>query len=231
MKMIAILLILFNGIAPVGKAQYRMITGKVFNQNGEPVPKASIRVKGCSCGTVTNVAGAYRLIVPVQYDSVSCSHVSYKSTGEKINGNTVINFVLQKQPLPVSVFSFDTTVASAMPADSTAFLKKSSKEIFEKIEVYASYPGGDRALQYHINKQLKDSLPANIKRCKGEIKCGFTVTKDGAVTDVLLLKGVEPTMDAFIVAILQKQQRWTPAIQNGLRVSQYKEISILIAIQ
>ena len=60
-------------------AQNRPLSGKVVDQNGEPIVGASIMVVGNSTiGTVTDVDGNYNFNVPVQA-SVTVSCIGYSS--------------------------------------------------------------------------------------------------------------------------------------------------------
>lgn len=59
----AISLILFLSLSFIVTAQ-KKISGKVTDSNGNPIPKASVMVKGSSTGTVTDPDGTYSLTVP-----------------------------------------------------------------------------------------------------------------------------------------------------------------------
>ena len=77
-------------------AQNRPLTGRVVDQNGDPVVGASIMVVGNSTiGTVTNLDGTYQLNVPPQA-SVTVSCIGYSSQTEAVAGRPVVNFTLQE---------------------------------------------------------------------------------------------------------------------------------------
>ena len=88
---LAILLMGFTALA-----QNRPLSGKVVDQNGEPIVGASIMVVGNSTiGTVTNVDGNYNLNVPAQA-SVTVSCIGYSSQTVSVAGRPVINFTLEE---------------------------------------------------------------------------------------------------------------------------------------
>lgn len=62
-KMTSVLLFLAMGIG-AASAQDSTVTGKVVDENGEPVIGASIIVKGTTVGTVTDYDGNFMLEVP-----------------------------------------------------------------------------------------------------------------------------------------------------------------------
>ena len=43
----------------------RSVSGKVSDENGNPIPNASVLARGTTTGTVTKIDGTYTLIVPV----------------------------------------------------------------------------------------------------------------------------------------------------------------------
>ena len=88
---LAILLMGFTAFA-----QNRPLSGKVVDQNGDPVVGASIMVVGnSSLGTVTNVDGNYSFNVPAQA-SITVSCIGYSSQTVAVGGRPVINFTLEE---------------------------------------------------------------------------------------------------------------------------------------
>ena len=91
---IALLSILLVGATSF--AQNRPLSGKVVDQNGEPVIGASVVVVGnTSLGAVTGVDGTYRLNVPANA-TVMVSCIGYSSVTEAVAGRPVVNFTLQE---------------------------------------------------------------------------------------------------------------------------------------
>ena len=88
---LSILLLGFTALA-----QNRPLSGKIVDQNGEPVVGASIMVVGNSTiGTVTDVDGNFSLNVPAQA-SVTVSCIGYTSQTVAVGGRPVINFILEE---------------------------------------------------------------------------------------------------------------------------------------
>ena len=77
-------------------AQNRSLSGRVVDQNGDPVIGASVVVVGnATLGAVTNVDGNYQLMVPPQ-SRVTVSCIGYTSQTVATEGRYVINFTLQE---------------------------------------------------------------------------------------------------------------------------------------
>ena len=70
------------------------ITGKVTDENGEPVIGASVVVKGTSTGTVTNLEGNYSITV-AKGQTLEFSFIGMKPIAVKIADKKVVNITLQ----------------------------------------------------------------------------------------------------------------------------------------
>jgi TonB-linked SusC/RagA family outer membrane protein len=76
-------------------AQQRTITGKVTDDKGNPVPNASVAVKGTTTGTVTKADGTYSLTVPASAKTLVISSVSMKEVEVDLGSKSVVNVSLQ----------------------------------------------------------------------------------------------------------------------------------------
>jgi TonB-linked SusC/RagA family outer membrane protein len=86
------------------QAQIR-ITGVVTDESGEPLPGATIEVKGASRGTVTGADGAYNIQVPDQSSVLVYSYIGYISEELAVGNRTFINVTLKED-----VFFMDEVV-------------------------------------------------------------------------------------------------------------------------
>lgn len=74
-------------------AQNTKVTGKVVDENAEPVIGASVVVKGTTIGTVTDFDGNFTLDVPTQYKQLEISYVGMKSV--MVNVASKVSAVLE----------------------------------------------------------------------------------------------------------------------------------------
>ena len=77
-KMTSVLLFLAMGIG-AASAQDSTVTGKVVDENGEPVIGASIIVKGTTVGTVTDYDGNFMLEVPADGTHLVISYIGMRT--------------------------------------------------------------------------------------------------------------------------------------------------------
>ena len=90
------------------------VSGVVMSE-GEPLPGASVLVKGTHNGTVTDVDGKYTLTVPAD-GTLVFSFIGLKTTEQKVNGRTVVNAELlpdSEQLDEVMVVAYGTAKKSA----------------------------------------------------------------------------------------------------------------------
>ncbi|HEY3390295.1 MAG TPA: SusC/RagA family TonB-linked outer membrane protein, partial [Prolixibacteraceae bacterium] len=133
-KMKAIWFLLFALLTLSVAAQQKVITGKVTDRSGLPVPGVSIVVKGTDgaiSGTVTNIEGNYTLHIAPNINVLYFSFVGMKSTTENINNRTVIDVVMQDESLKVDevvVIGYGTVKKS----DATGAVSTVSSKDFNK---------------------------------------------------------------------------------------------------
>lgn len=75
-------------------AQTRTITGRVTDNQGNPVPNASVRVKGTSSGVSSNSEGRFSITVPANAATLIISSVGYNETEIAIGDRTTIDINL-----------------------------------------------------------------------------------------------------------------------------------------
>lgn len=77
-------------------AQQGQVTGKVTDESGQPVPRATVLVKGTSASAFTNEEGSFTINVPQGGNTFIISSVGFETIEEKIAGNN-ITIILNKQ--------------------------------------------------------------------------------------------------------------------------------------
>lgn len=78
-------------------AQQLTVSGKVTDQNNQPIPGVSIILKGTSTGATTDFDGFYELTATLSHSSVlTFSYVGMTTVDEIIDGRTIINVILKE---------------------------------------------------------------------------------------------------------------------------------------
>lgn len=77
------------------------------------------------------------------------------------------------------------------------------------------FPGGMRALQQYIASNLKYPEPARRANVEGIVLVSFTVTKEGAIKDLVIDKGFGFGADAEAIRLISTMPRWNSALKDG----------------
>ncbi|MEM9681367.1 MAG: SusC/RagA family TonB-linked outer membrane protein, partial [Bacteroidota bacterium] len=72
----------------------KTISGRVTDENDDPLPGTNVLVKGTTIGTTTDQNGNYRLGVPDEADTLLFTFVGYTTEEAAINGRSVIDMIL-----------------------------------------------------------------------------------------------------------------------------------------
>ena len=123
-------------------------------------------------------------------------------------------------------FVADTTkrVSSQSPNDNIALRKESGSVTNEKDSVYlqwhvdkkAQFPGGPDSLKYFIERNL--CYPPSWAELQGSVYVQFIVEKDGSISDVKVIRSLEPPWDDEAVKVVRSMPKWIPAEKDGKAV-------------
>ena len=87
-------------LVSVAFAQSRTITGTITSAtDNEPLPGATVLVKGTTTGTITDLDGKYVLVVPQDKDVLVYTFLGFKMHEETIGNRNVINVGLEEDVL------------------------------------------------------------------------------------------------------------------------------------
>ena len=90
---------------------------------------------------------------------------------------------------------------------------------FQFVEEKPSFQGGD-ANQFSkwVNQRLEYPEIAKENGVQGRVTLQFTVEKDGTVTKVKVLRGVDPSLDKEAVRVVSMSPKWKPGKQRDRAV-------------
>jgi protein TonB len=96
--------------------------------------------------------------------------------------------------------------------------KEEETKVFDVVEQMPSFPGGDAELMKYLNTHIKYPVVAEENGIQGRVICTFVVERDGSITDVKVMKSVDPSLDKEAVRVLKSMPKWIPGKQNGSAV-------------
>lgn len=90
---------------------------------------------------------------------------------------------------------------------------------FQLVEEKPSFMGGDaNNFSKWVNQRLVYPEIAKENGVSGRVTLQFTVEKDGKVTKVKVLRGVDPSLDKEAVRVVSQSPKWSPGKQRDRAV-------------
>ena len=78
------------------------------------------------------------------------------------------------------------------------------------VEEMPEFPGGISELMKFIQKNMRYPKIAIKKGIKGRVICQFTVTKDGSIENIIVVRGLHKSLDKEAIRIIKKMPKWKP---------------------
>jgi periplasmic protein TonB len=92
--------------------------------------------------------------------------------------------------------------------------------VYSVVEIMPKFKGGDiDKFREWVQKQTKYPEVATINNIHGKVYISFIVDNKGFVTNVKVLKGVDPLIDDEAVKAVKSSPKWTAGRQRGINVS------------
>ena len=104
-------------------------------------------------------------------------------------------------------------------------------KIFTVVEQMPMYPGGDAALMGYLRDNIHYPTVAAENGVQGRVVVGFVVERDGSITDVKILRGVDPSLDREAMRVVKSMPRWNPGKQNGSAVRVKYQVPVSFRLQ
>jgi TonB family protein len=234
-----------NLVSAVQKGEKEVtIHGQVIEEKtGEPLPGASIVIKGTSVGTVSDIDGTFILVDSnPKVDSgtgamstiLVVSFVGKKTVENmiKVSGNegedTNFTFKMEDAVQVLYNKSYSYSAEQPIPPPPPPTVVKEieevmetqpadgEKEVFYIVEDFPKYPGGYGAMQDYIAKMQQKLVQG--KGVKGKAKVAFTINAKGKVTDIKIVEKDNEGTGNGAYEIVKGMQDWTPGKQRGKAV-------------
>lgn len=90
---------------------------------------------------------------------------------------------------------------------------------YQLVEEKPSFQGGD---MNQFSKWVRENLvypeAAKENNIQGRVTVQFTIGTDGLLTDIKVLRGIDPSLDLEAVRVISQSPEWTPGKQEGRAV-------------
>ena len=105
------------------------------------------------------------------------------------------------------------------------------KVIFQVVEEMPQFPGGMGEAMKFLAKNMKYPVAAQQAKIEGRVIVQFVVEKDGSVSDVKVMRGVSPELDAEAIRVVSMMPKWIPGKQRGKAVAVKYTMPIMFRLQ
>lgn len=122
---------------------------------------------------------------------------------------------------PVIKFANEKTItapATKIPSFSTDTIPAKDSKIFTAVEQIPEFPGGIDAFYQFLSNNIKYPADSRKRASQGRVIVSFVVERDGSLTNVHTVRGVDSSIDREAVRVIELSPKWSPAIQNGKSV-------------
>jgi len=149
-----------------------------------------------------------------------------KSQDDLAETNTAIGaFTVEGNDETAEVKHVEEKIAEPEP------VKEEETKVFDVVEQMPSFPGGPSALMQYLNSNIKYPVVAEENGVQGRVVCTFVVEKDGSITDVRVVKSVDPSLDKEAVRVVKGMPKWIPGKQNGSAVRVKYTVPVTFRLQ
>lgn len=114
-----------------------------------------------------------------------------------------------------------TELTDVVPQDSV---------VFQVVEQMPEFPGGMAACMEFLKNNIKYPKEAQEKKEQGRVIAQFVVERDGSLSNIKILRGVSPSLDAEALRVIGAMPNWKPGMQRGQVVSVKYTIPVMFSL-
>ncbi|MFB6341537.1 TonB family protein [Saccharicrinis sp. FJH62] len=175
-----------------------IVSANVLDHKSNPIPGASVILKGNTLGTVTDMTGRFILKIT-------------SNVLEESDKALVISFVGLK-----SVTIDLESTGNKM--DEIEVVAPGKPVVFQIVEKMPQFPGGEAAMMKYLNQNIHYPDVAKKNGIQGRVYINFIVEEDGSLSNIEVKRGVDPSLDKEAVRVIKAMPNWKPGVQRGKMV-------------
>ena len=100
------------------------------------------------------------------------------------------------------------------PEQPTAVDMENNPLNFRVVEQLPEFPGGAVEFMKWLTRNLRYPASAQQRRIQGKVVAQFIVNKDGSISNIQILRSVEPSLDREALRVLHMMPQWKPGLQD-----------------
>ena len=215
------------------------VSGTVLEESGAKIPVigASVIIRGTNSGTLTDFDGKFTLNGVKKGDVIMVSFVGYQTQSVVVKDEKPLTILMKddvqemreltvttdpsKQEegpkLENTVSVYEVRIEDLAKPSETP--QKEGEMVFQVVEEMPQFPGGIQEAMDFLGTHIRYPVSAQEAKIEGRVIVGFVVGKDGSVSDVKVVRGVDPELDAEAMRVVKMMPKWIPGKQRGKTVN------------
>ena len=117
------------------------------------------------------------------------------------------------------------------PEPKVEVQKEVEQKIFDVVEQPPAFPGGNAALMSWLSSNIHYPPVAEENNIQGRVVMSFVVEPDGSVSNVQVVRGVDPSLDKEATRVVKAMPKWVPGKQNGQAVRVKYNLPVTFKLQ
>lgn len=123
--------------------------------------------------------------------------------------------VCEEEELPIGMVG----AVDPVPIPNPGYLAPDTTKVLDGVvEQMPSFPGGDKKLMEYLSENIRYPKELAETCIQGRVIVSFLVEKDGSISDVKVLKSLDPLLDKEALRVVSGMPKWIPGRQNGVAV-------------
>ena len=210
------------------------LSGQVMEHaSGKPLPGASIVIRGTTMGTLADEDGKFELTVKKD-DVIVVSCVGLQTTSvpvRNVSENLVVWMKEDVRSMNEMIVVGYASEEKPEPVKKETEQKKTEEMVFQVVEEMPEFPGGMAEAMKFLARNMKYPVVALEAKIEGRVLAQFVVGKDGSISDVKVVRGVSPELDAEAVRVISMMPKWNPGKQRGKAVAVRYNMPVVFRLQ
>ena len=141
----------------------------------------------------------------------------------------------KKEVDPIFITPSEFLPGESQPVYKPIVVEKPEEPVIEEIifiaEIMPEFPGGEKALLRWLAENVKYPAVAAENGINGLVACSFVVNTDGTISDVQVIRSIDPLLDKEAVRVIGLMPKWSPGVQQGKNVRVRYTIPVRFKLQ
>ncbi len=175
--------------------------------------------------------------VPVEQTEVPTATTEEKDEPQPVRDEpdtrTVPDKPVAEQPasrdIPAERPTAQTQNQGQLSKVQTTTTQTADDRVYEIVETMPSFRQGD--IRAWISRNLEYPVVAEENGIQGRVVVGFIVERDGSISNVKVLRGVDPSLDKEAMRVIKAMPKWNPGYLNGQPVRVKYSIPVQFKLQ